>query len=309
MTVSDQFNPKNNLKLIGLKNYFIFLKDLIEENKLPKVILLTGNKGIGKFSMTNHLMHFFFDNENYDINDNKIRSESAFHHQFVHNIFPNIIYLNGSDFKNIKIDDIRDLKKTILKTPIRDMKRFIILDDIEIFNTHSVNGLLKIIEEPSNNNYFILINNKSRALIDTLRSRCCEIKILLDEKIRIEILNYLSEYFNQKIIIDCNLVKATPGDLIKYNYILEKNNINIDESFIKNLKLILNIYKKEKDIIYKNLIFFLVEYFFQRQKSANNKIKMIENRSFVLKYINEYFVHNLNQNTLMNSLENRFNRG
>ena len=31
-----------------------------------------------------------------------------------------------------------------------------------------LNALLKIIEEPSKNNYFILINNKSKPLIETL---------------------------------------------------------------------------------------------------------------------------------------------
>ena len=37
---------------------------------------------------------------------------------------------------------------------------------------------LKIIEEPNKNNYFILINNKSKNLIDTIKSRCIEIKII-----------------------------------------------------------------------------------------------------------------------------------
>ena len=34
--------------------------------------------------------------------------------------------------------------------------RFIVLDDIELFNQNSLNALLKIIEEPSNSNFFLL---------------------------------------------------------------------------------------------------------------------------------------------------------
>ena len=50
------------------------------------------------------------------------------------NTFPNIYYLNGSDFRNVKIEDIRILKNNLLKKPMMDQKRFVILDDVEVFN-------------------------------------------------------------------------------------------------------------------------------------------------------------------------------
>ena len=42
--------------------------------------------------------------------------------------------------------------------------------------------LLKIIEEPSKKNYFILINNKSKPILDTIKSRSLEIKIISKRK-------------------------------------------------------------------------------------------------------------------------------
>ena len=59
------------------------------------------------------------------------------------NTFENIIYLQGDNFKNIKIDDIRDLKSSILKTSFSTKERFIVFDNIEIFNINSLNALLK----------------------------------------------------------------------------------------------------------------------------------------------------------------------
>ena len=53
------------------------------------------------------------------------------------------------DFSNAKVDEIRNLKANLLKTPINNLERFIILDDVENFNINSLNALLKIIEEPS----------------------------------------------------------------------------------------------------------------------------------------------------------------
>ena len=95
---------------------------------------------------------------------------------------PNIIYLNGISFESIKIEDIRNLKSQLSRRPINENKRFIILDDVEIFNMSSLNALLKLIEEPNKDNFFILINNKTRQILDTIKSRCLEIKIYLKEK-------------------------------------------------------------------------------------------------------------------------------
>ena len=116
------------------------------KNQFPKVALPV--KGLGKSTLVSHLMHFFFDKSNYDVNTNTIIKKGNFSSLYLQNAFPNLIYLKGSNFKNIKIDDIRILKNNLLKSPVMDNKRFIILDDVELFNINSINALLKVIEEP-----------------------------------------------------------------------------------------------------------------------------------------------------------------
>ena len=152
------FDSKNSLSLYGYKNDFNFLKNLYIEERLPKILMFSGKKGTGKSTLINHFMFFIYDKKNYDENNLKLLKKSAFYIQFVNDIFPNIIYLSGSNFKNIKIDDIRDLKKKIFQSTISNEPRFIILDDVELFNVNSLNGLLKIIEEPSQKNYFLKNN-------------------------------------------------------------------------------------------------------------------------------------------------------
>ncbi|GIS77171.1 MAG: hypothetical protein CM1200mP13_05300 [Candidatus Pelagibacterales bacterium] len=56
------------------------------------------------------------------------------------------------------------------------MPRFTILDDVELLNINAANSLLKLIEEPSDNNYFILINSKRKKIIETIKSRALEKK-------------------------------------------------------------------------------------------------------------------------------------
>ena len=43
----------------GLREDFDFFKDLFIKKKFPKVILLSGDKGIGKFTLISHLMFLF----------------------------------------------------------------------------------------------------------------------------------------------------------------------------------------------------------------------------------------------------------
>ena len=111
--------------------------------------MLSGEKGIGKFTLVFHFLANHFDTESYNIKDFKIRKESTFNQQFLKKIFSNVIYLDCSNFK---IEDVRKLKADIMKTSITNNERFIIFDDIELLNKSSINALLKIIEEPTINN-------------------------------------------------------------------------------------------------------------------------------------------------------------
>ena len=302
------FNPKKTTRLFGLENEFNFLKKMISSDKFPKTLMLTGNRGVGKSTMISHLMHYYFDKKTYNENENTFASESFFLNQFIENLFPNILYLNGSDYRNVRIDDIRKIINDLNKSPIKKDKRFIILDDIDSFNINSLNALLKIIEDPGKNNFFILINNKSNKLLNTIKSRSIEIKIMINNQDRLSISTSLLKYFNQDRIFDENLVSSTPGNFLKFNYIFNNSSLDINEKFLTNLSNILRIYKKEKNIFYKDMLLFFVEYNFQKLKSQgmfNNK-KVIEKKLSILKNINDFFLYNLNQNTLLSNLEENY---
>jgi len=309
MTYPSYFNSKKSLDLFGLFKDFNFLKDLYLKNKLPKVLMLSGNKGSGKSTLLNHLIHYIFDKDNYDEEKKKFDDETVFHKQFVKDIHPNIVYLDGSNLNNTKIENIRNLKKNISKTVIADKPRFIILDDIELFNKNSLNALLKTIEEPTSNNFFFLINNKSKPLIDTIKSRCLEIKLILNEKKRLNIIECLIKKFDTKVIIDPKIYQLTPGNFIKFNYIFDENKISLNNNFTINLNILLNLYKKDKTVMYMDMILFLADSYFINLKNKNfiKNEEIIEYKRFVFDNINKYFLYNLNQNVLLNTISNKIN--
>jgi len=58
-STEDKFNPVNSTTLFGSKDHFIALTKLYDNKRFPKVILLTGEKGSGKFTLAFHLINFF----------------------------------------------------------------------------------------------------------------------------------------------------------------------------------------------------------------------------------------------------------
>jgi len=303
------FNPKNSLKLFGLADDFNLFKKLYLENKLPKTFMLSGKKGSGKSTLINHLMFYIFDKINYDDKIFELETKSIFYNQFSNNMFPNIIYVNGSDYKTTKIDEIRNLKKMIHQTSISNKPRFIIFNDVELFNNNSLNALLKIVEEPTNENFFILINNNSKPLLQTIQSRCLNFKIIINEDKRQNIIKSLIKRFNIDILIDPVKSQLTPGLFIKFNYIFDVNKILLDDDFQKNLENLLKLYKKDKDIIFFDMILFLINYYFNNLKNTNllTREKIIACKSFVFENVNKFFLYNLNYNALLTSINNKLN--
>ena len=172
--------PKNQLKLYGYKDYFYAFKNLYEKNKLPNVILLSGQKGLGKSTFTYHFINYLLsqnDENKYSLEDFTIDSDNVTFKLIQQQIHPNFTILdNASSKENIKIDQVRNLLKLLSKsTYSKDIKIFLI-DNAEYLNLNASNALLKSLEEPSKNTFFFIINNTSSKISDTIKSRCVEYK-------------------------------------------------------------------------------------------------------------------------------------
>ena len=279
--------PYNQTKLYGLDKYFNQFKDLYKSNKLPNKILLSGPKGTGKSTLAYHLINYVFSlhEENpYKTKDFMISNENQSFRLIQQNVNPNFTLLDVTpEKKNIDIKQVRQLITNMTKTSLNTKPRFVLIDNIEFLNLNSINALLKILEEPSENTYFILINNCVK-ILSTLKSRCLEFKITLSN---LESLNVA------KKLIDTNIDEQINKDLINYyftpgkiyNLIKFSNEFDID---IKNLGLkdliylIIDqrYYKKDSSIRY--LIFELIEFYLRYNLNSkfstyNYFIRKIEN--------------------------------
>ena len=305
------FESKSSQNLFGLENYFNFISKLYLKQNLPKVIMLTGNKGIGKATFVNHFLHSIFDIKNYNLEKFTKSKNSTFSNQFQNNIFSNIIYISGADFKSVKVEDIRNLKTKILKSAISNKDRFIVFDDIELFNHNSLNALLKIIEEPSEKNYFFLINNKSKPLLETIKSRAIEIKIILTENQRLEIIDKLVTFLKLELVLDPKTSKLSPGNFVKFNYMCKEYNISPLNDLIDNLSKLLDLYKKNKNILFINLALFIVDHYFifLKNKDLLNKDKIFDIKNYIFENLNSLIMYNINQNSFINAVSEKLKHG
>ena len=109
-------------------------------------------------------------------------------------------------------------------------------------------------------------------------------------------------------MFDQNSFSVSPGNLLKFNYLFDTFNINLNNDFLDNLKILLMEHKKEKNKFYLELIRFYVDYYLDIQKNKKyfTLEKFVEKRSFLFKNIYNYFYYNLNQNTLFNNINHQF---
>jgi DNA polymerase-3 subunit delta' len=256
--------PSENIQLYGMNNFFNEIITLYNKKKLPTKILLSGKKGLGKSTLAYHIINhilsadeeFKYDTDNFNINKNN-RSFKLLQN----NSHPNFYLIDLlNDKKNIDVAQIRTMITYTNKSTFNNQARFILIDNIENLNKNSVNALLKIIEEPNDNIFFILINNSEKNILPTLRSRCLTFKINFSFKESIKVSNKL---LNENIfdLINYDLISYynTPGQIINLINFSKENNINLkDYTLINFLNLLIdkNYYKKNKlvQILLINLI-------------------------------------------------------
>ena len=294
--------PINQIRLFGLEKYFSEMIYLHDNYRLPSKILFSGQKGLGKSTLSYHFVNYVLSKDeefSYDHNSFEINPKNHSFKTVLNRSNPNFILIDiDADKKFIDINQIRKLISNLNKSSFNSKPRFVLIDNIEYLNVNSVNALLKILEEPSKNTHFILINNNKK-ILPTLFSRCINFKITLS---------------NQEIsaiahkLLDGNLVDFINKDLISY-YVSPGNiynlslfgkdnkydlaNINLD----KFLSILIDNKHYKKDNLIRFMIFDLIELYFNKI-NYNFSSEISDKYSYFLKRISDTRKFNLDDETL-----------
>lgn len=271
-------NPFNQTKLYGLDIFFEELKSLADNERLPTKILFTGYKGCGKCTLALHLINYILSkNEEfkYDILNNQIDENNKSYKLILNSSSPNFYYINlKKDKKTIDVNQIRELINFCNKSSFNNLPRFILIDNSDFLNLSSSNALLKILEEPNEGIFFILINN-SKNILPTIKSRCLNYRINLSND---QTLNIVNNLINDDIFkfVDKDLLNYyfSAGDILNiYNFSIEYK-LDFSQMNISNLIQIIikdKIYKKDTQL--KELIWNFIEIFFSKKGYSLNNYK------------------------------------
>ena len=295
--------PINQIKLFGLDKFISEMIELYENKKLPSRILLSGQKGIGKSTLSYHLINYILsknEDHNYDYDKFEINSKNYSFKTILNRSNPNFILIDiDSEKKFIDISQIRNLISNLNKSSFNLKPRFVLIDNIEFLNANSINALLKILEEPLPNVYFILIKNNKK-ILKTLLSRCINFNISLSNKECLEVASKLLEdkldkYINKELIN----YYMTPGNIYNLTVFGKNNDYDLANTDLKNfLKDIIQNKHYKKDNLIRFMIFDFIEFYFNKINLSFSE-KISNKYSYFLKKISDTKRFNLDEESLL----------
>ncbi len=210
----------------GHKRQIRNLEFLLHNGKIPQAILFSGSSGIGKRLLAKRFLNAIFCK-----NSNPPCLSCSICKQIAHDTFPDLIEIRpnekgiipiGSE-ENSEIGTVRWLINRLSAKSISG-KTGVLIDGIDRITEEGQNALLKTIEEPSPGTCFILISSNRSNLLQTILSRCSEIRYfpLSDPDVKeIMIRNHIID----PSVIDYDMIAKISGGSVEIAQIIADSNI------------------------------------------------------------------------------------
>ncbi len=224
--------------LIGFDALKTNLLNSHKNQKLHHATLIHGKKGIGKSTFIKEFIQ------------DLLETKSQKHPDF-------LLIEKEEGKKEISVEKIRKIADFLNQTSAISKYKFIVVDSADELNKSSSNALLKILEEPHNNNFLILISHNPNKVLATIRSRCQELKVSdlkFEEFKKILETNY-PDISEDELMFLSEICDNSPAKAISN----QEELIEIYQKFLKSLenkKIDNNLYKKVSD---KNFSFEIIE--------------------------------------------------
>jgi len=152
LDLANKYRPKKLSQMVGQPTAVAVIRGWIKRGKIPSAILLSGPSGTGKTTLGRILK-------------NHLQCPDDFGYEEI----------NAADDKGIGM--VRDILNRIQYKTLGGKPRLWFLDEIQETTKAAQNCILKVLEEPPPNTYFVLGTTETAGLLRTVRTRCKEIKL------------------------------------------------------------------------------------------------------------------------------------
>jgi DNA polymerase-3 subunit delta' len=152
------------------------LIDAHRQSRLPHALLLTGHPGMGKAVLADDLARFL-------LCERPVGGAAACRKctgctLFAAGSHPDYFRIApADDSRAIRIDQVRELAEGLALTSHGNGYKVAVLKPADALNINAANGLLKTLEEPTDNTVLVLVSGQPARLPATIRSRCQEVRL------------------------------------------------------------------------------------------------------------------------------------
>lgn len=165
-SLATKHRPTKLDHVVGQRSSVVRIKGMISSGKFPQGILLTGNTGTGKTTLSRIIASYA------NMKDGKPCSIEG---------HPDIKQVNAANVR--KIEDIRQIIEEAKFRPQRGKYRIICMDEIQQITHDAAQALLATLEEPPASTMFILTSMEPERLNKAILGRCSIFQLELpDEK-------------------------------------------------------------------------------------------------------------------------------
>ncbi len=193
-------------------------------NRFPQALMLWGINGIGKNDFALRLAKILL----CEVNQASPCQTCQSCQMFAKESHPDFIHIYKDSAKSsIPVDDIRALNSKLVHQSFSG-SYVVLISLCEHLNTNAFNALLKILEEPPVETYFLLLSEELALIPKTILSRCQ--RLYFKDASKEDIKAYLTE---QNLALD-NMALLS-GAPLNAQHLLDEQNISIRQQFNESM--------------------------------------------------------------------------
>lgn len=183
------------------------IENAVRDHRLPHAILIDGDVGTGRHTLSAYLSCAIV------CSDDNIPCFKCHNcHLARENNHPDITVLVPEEGKkSISVKQIRQLKANAYIKPHTANSKVFVIDYADTLNEESQNALLKVLEEPPQNTYFILIAESKASLLTTVISR--SVTFSLNVPTGDEALDYIASKTDYQTETILNILQDTRNNI------------------------------------------------------------------------------------------------
>lgn len=160
-----------NWNILGHDWAVQLLRGHISQNRLKHAYLITGPRGIGRRTLALRFSQALNCPESIELGLPCQRCKTCI--QIEHGTYPDLaVVLPDEPGSPIKVDQIRDLQRSLALAPYAAKFRIALLPQFELSTESAANALLKTLEEPPTQVMMLLTSETTDTLLPTIVSRC-----------------------------------------------------------------------------------------------------------------------------------------